>query len=81
MVSCFQAHPALRVPLRNNPFLMIGMALAFVLHVLATELPFLQALLRTQPLPLNWWGIFALIAASIFLVAEVYKRVSALRRS
>ena len=71
---------ALRVPLRNNPFLIVGMALALIAHALATELPFLQSLLRTQPLPLNGWLLFALLAASILLTAEVYKAISARRR-
>lgn len=64
---------AFRVPLRNNPVLMIGMAAALVIHILATEVPFLQSLLRTQPLSWQMWLLFALPGAAILLVIELYK--------
>jgi Ca2+-transporting ATPase len=62
-----------RVPIRNNPVLMIGMLLAFIIHILATEMPFLQSLLRTQPLPLQYWLIFAAVSAVMLVVMELYK--------
>lgn len=62
-----------RIPIRNNPVLIGGMAVAFATHVLSTELPFMQSLLRTQPLSLPLWGLFAAIAAVILLVVEAYK--------
>lgn len=64
---------AFRVPLRNNPVLMAGMVAALLIHVLATELPLLQSLLRTQPLSWQTWLLFALPGALILLVLEVYK--------
>ncbi|MGQ9491493.1 MAG: cation transporting ATPase C-terminal domain-containing protein [Anaerolineae bacterium] len=64
---------AFRVPLRNNPVLMAGMALALIIHILATEVPFLQSLLRTQPLSWPMWLLFALPGAVILLVIELYK--------
>jgi magnesium-transporting ATPase (P-type) len=73
---------AFRMPLRNNPILILGMALAFVLHVLATEVPFLQSLLRTESMPLEYWLISAGIGASILIVMELYKWFSkALKRN
>jgi len=62
-----------RVPLRNNPVLMVGMAVALGIHILATELPFLQSLLRTQSLSWQMWLLFALPGAAILLVIELYK--------
>ncbi|MBM4456818.1 MAG: hypothetical protein FJ011_03450 [Chloroflexi bacterium] len=64
---------AFRVPLRNNPVLMGGMALALVIHILATEVPFLQSLLRTQSMPWQTWLMFAVPGALILGVIEVYK--------
>ncbi len=64
---------AFRVPLRNNRILMAGMAAAFAIHVLATELPLLQSLLRTYSLPWNMWLGFALPGAVILAVMETYK--------
>ncbi|MDZ7359308.1 MAG: HAD-IC family P-type ATPase [candidate division KSB1 bacterium] len=66
---------AFRVPLRNNTVLMFGMLAAFGIHVLATQWPPLQALLRTSPLPLEQWLIFGALAAVIMVVMEIYKRV------
>lgn len=66
---------AFRVPLRNNRILMIGMVVAFGLYVLATELPFLQDLLRTQSLPLQMWLMLAVIASVVLVVMELYKWV------
>jgi magnesium-transporting ATPase (P-type) len=62
-----------RIPFKNNPVLLGGMALAFVIHILATEVPFLQSLLRTQSLPIQYWIQFAAIGVVIMLVLEVYK--------
>ena len=52
---------AFRVPLRNNPVLMVGMAAALGIHILATEAPFLQSLLRTQLLSWQMWLLFAVL--------------------
>lgn len=64
-----------RIPFKNNPVLLGGMALAFVIHILATEVPFLQSLLRTQSLPIQYWLQFAAIGVVIMIVLEVYKKV------
>ncbi len=77
VVNCrSESSSAFRVPLRNNPVLLVGMLVAFLIHILATELPFLQSLLRTQSLPLNYWLVFAGIGAVILVVVEVYKRLA-----
>ncbi len=67
---------AFRVPLKNNPILMLGMALAFALHFLATEVPFLQSLLRTESLPIQYWLIYALAGLILLFVLEIYKKVT-----
>ncbi len=64
---------AFKVPLRNNRILMIGMAAAFIIHVLATEVAFLQRLLGTESLDIRHWLILAAIAAPILIVMELYK--------
>jgi hypothetical protein len=59
--------------LRNNPVLMGGMALALVIHILATEAPLLQSLLRTQSMSWQTWLMFAVPGAIILGVIELYK--------
>jgi magnesium-transporting ATPase (P-type) len=62
-----------KIPLRNNPVLIAGMLAAFVIHILATQWSVLQSLLRTQPIMLEKWFVFAGIGAVILLVMEIYK--------
>ncbi len=64
---------AFRIPLRNNPVLILGMAVAFAVYVLATELPLLQELLRTQSMPLQTWLTFGAIASVVIFAMEIYK--------
>jgi P-type Ca2+ transporter type 2C len=68
-----------RIPLSNNPVLALGMLLAFLIHFLATEVPFLQSLLRTEPLPLQYWLIFAAAGSVLLVVMEAYKWISSRR--
>ncbi len=70
-----------RIPLRNNWILIAGMLIAFGLHIAATELPFFQSLLRTESLDLRYWLIFAGAGSAILGVAEIYKRISASRKT
>jgi len=75
VLNCRSEHASIfRTPLRNNPVLMAGMALAFGIHVLATEVPFLQSLLRTRSLPVGDWLTFAATSVVILVVLEIYKR-------
>lgn len=70
-----------KIPFRNNPVLIAGMVLAFVIHLLATNIPVLQNLLRTETLVLNKWLIFAALGMVITLVVELYKWISRRRES
>lgn len=67
---------ALCIPIKNNPILIIGIIFALGLHILATEVPLLQSLLRTEPLPIRYWAIYAVIAIVIMLVLEFYKWIN-----
>ncbi len=74
VLNCRSEHTSIfRTPLRNNPVLMAGMALAFGLHVLATEVPIFQSLLRTQSLPIRDWLGYGAIGMVVLVVLEVYK--------
>jgi magnesium-transporting ATPase (P-type) len=69
-------HSAFRIPLRNNPVLIVGMVMAFAIHLIATQVPVMQSLLRLEPLPVEKWLVFAAIAAVLMPVVEGYKWVS-----
>ena len=68
-----EVRSAFRVPLRNNPILIIGALVALGIHVMATLLPVGQDLLRLEPLPLTSWLILAAVSSIVLIVMEVFK--------
>lgn len=66
--------PVLRLPWRNNPVLLAGVAVALGLHVLAMYTPWLQGVLGVrQPAPLDW-AVLPLMALSLLALMEAQKR-------
>lgn len=66
---------AFRVPLSRNRVLTIGMLVALGLHILATEIPFLQGLLRTESIHWQNWLLLFALASVVLVVMEIYKLV------
>jgi magnesium-transporting ATPase (P-type) len=64
---------AFRIPIRNNPVLAFGMLAALIVHILGLHLPWLQGLLRTEPLNLETWLMLLLLASPVMIVMELYK--------
>ncbi|MBE7543096.1 MAG: HAD-IC family P-type ATPase [Bryobacteraceae bacterium] len=64
---------AFGVPLRNNWILMAGTATAFGVHLLAMYTPWMQALLRTNPISLEKWLTLGALAGSVMVAMEMYK--------
>ncbi len=65
---------AFRVPLRNNIPLLLGVFAALSLHLLAMQLPSMQALLRTAPVSPLEFITLALLASTVLWVLELFKR-------
>lgn len=66
---------AFKVPLRRNKVLVGGVVLATGLHVLSMHLPFMQRILRTEPMPLPHMVALFALALSGLVVMEIYKAV------
>ena len=64
---------AFRVPLRNNRILLVGMAAAFIIHLMAMQFSMTQSLLRITPLPVEKWLILGGISSVLLAVMEGYK--------
>ena len=62
------------IPLRNNPLLVAGIAAALAIHILAMNLPFLQTVLRLEPVAPAEWILFPLLALTLLAVMELHKR-------
>lgn len=66
---------AFRVPISRNYFLIAGVVAAQGIHILALYVPFLQDVLRLQPVsPVEWLSLLAL-ASLVVVVMEVEKAV------
>lgn len=64
---------ALQVPIRNNPFLVLGVVAVQMLHLAAMHIPWLSTVLDIQPVSPATWLWSALPALSIIVVMELYK--------
>jgi magnesium-transporting ATPase (P-type) len=62
-----------RVPLRNNPLLVVGVSAALLLHVSAMHVPLLQRVLGLAPLDDVGRAVLPLLAISLLLVMELHK--------
>jgi magnesium-transporting ATPase (P-type) len=59
-------------PLRS-PFLLAGAICAFLVHLAAMHVPFLQSILRTEPVSLTTWVTMIGLALTVFLAMEIHK--------
>jgi hypothetical protein len=59
-------------PLRS-PFLLGGAICAFLVHLLAMHVPVLQAVLRTEPVSPQTWGVVLGLALTVLMAMEVHK--------
>jgi P-type Ca2+ transporter type 2C len=64
---------AFRVPLRNNPILLVGVAAALGLHLLSMHIPLAQSVLGVAPVSLAEFGTFVLLAMPVLIVMELFK--------
>ncbi|MCS6930377.1 MAG: HAD-IC family P-type ATPase [Saprospiraceae bacterium] len=64
---------AFRIPLARNPLLVIGVLAAQGLHIVCMHIPFMQKILRIQPV--NWrdWILLLLLALTLLITMELYK--------
>jgi magnesium-transporting ATPase (P-type) len=72
--NCRSEHESvLRVPLRRNRVLVIGVLAAQGLHILCMHVPVMQGLLQIAPIGLREWAAPFLMASSILVVMELFK--------
>jgi magnesium-transporting ATPase (P-type) len=62
-----------RMPLRNNPLLLVGVLTALLLHVAAMYTPVMQHVLKVAPLLGQEWTVLTLGALTLLLVMEIHK--------
>lgn len=64
---------AFRVPISRNYLLVFGVLAAQGLHILSMHLPFMQSLLRIEPVSWYYWKLLLALATSLLMVMELYK--------
>jgi len=64
---------AFRVPLKRNLFLAFGVLAAQGIHILSMQLPFMQNILRTEPVTFNQWLYLIALALPVLLAMELFK--------
>ena len=68
-----ESRSAFRVPIKSNYFLLIGVAVAQGIHVLSMHIPFMQKILRIEPITFGEWAEVLSLAIPILVVMEVFK--------
>jgi len=64
---------AFKIPLSRNYFLIVAVLAAQGIHILSMHIPFMQDLLRIQPITFREWLLVLILAIPIFLVMELFK--------
>jgi len=74
MFSCrSETKSAFKSSLMTNPVLVFGVMGAFLSHVIAMYLPMGQLILKTQPIPGNYWLLVVSLAFTSVLLMEWHK--------
>ncbi|MCX7623044.1 MAG: HAD-IC family P-type ATPase [Thermomicrobium sp.] len=64
-----------RIPPLSNRFLFVGTTAALALHVVALHLPFMQYVLRVEPIAIELWPRMLLVAGTIVVAVELHKAI------
>ncbi|MFN3873919.1 MAG: cation transporting ATPase C-terminal domain-containing protein, partial [Ignavibacterium sp.] len=67
---------AFKVPLKRNWVLVFGVIAAQGIHILSMQIPFMQNILRVEPVTLNEWIQILVLAVPMILVMEVFKLIN-----
>jgi len=66
---------AFKVPISSNYILVLGVLVAQGIHILSMHLPFMQQIIRVEPITLFEWFEVFILALPLLLVMEIYKKV------
>ena len=67
---------ALKVPIKNNLLIVYGVLVSVLLQIIVMEIPFLSKLLKTTSIPFIHIIYLALIASSVLIILEIYKKIN-----
>lgn len=64
---------AFKVPLKRNIIIVFGVMVAQGIHILSMHIPFMQNILRVEPVTFVEWLYILLLALPVIIVMEIYK--------
>lgn len=62
-----------KVPLKRNIILVFGVLAAQGIHIISMHLPFMQTILRVEPVTLNEWLYILVLAVPVVVTMELFK--------
>ena len=65
-----------KVPLKRNLILVFGILAAQLIHIASMQIPFMQNILRTEPITLVEWAEILIFAVPMILVMEIFKWIN-----
>ncbi len=68
---------AFRVPISRNRILIFGVIIAQGIHILSMHIPFMQKILRIEPITLGQWAEILILALPLLIVMELFKIIKA----
>jgi magnesium-transporting ATPase (P-type) len=69
-----------RIPLSRNWILLFGVMAAQGIHIAAMHIPFMQTVLRIEPITIGEWAEVLVLAVPMIMVMEIFKKIRAGRR-
>ena len=66
---------AFKVPINRNIVLVFGVLIAQGIHILSMHIPFMQNVLRVEPITFLEWVEVLVLAIPLLLVMEIFKKV------
>lgn len=67
---------AFKVPLKRNWILVFGVIAAQGIHILSMQIPFMQNILRMEPVTFDEWIQILVLAVPMIIVMEVFKLIN-----
>src|SRR6056297_2254022 len=65
-----------KVPLKRNLILVFGILAAQLIHIASMQIPFMQNILRTEPITIAEWSQILVFAVPMILVMEIFKWIN-----
>lgn len=71
---------AFKVPLKRNTILVFGVLLAQGIHILSMQIPFMQDILRIEPITVTEWLYVLALAIPMIISMEIFKITPQIRK-